>query len=160
MRRLLCVLLFTSIGVSVAHAADTYTSGHGALQVFDEQGWQLTPEWVKAWISIMALSFLLGVVFVKNHIAARWVVGGFVAGVLFNQIGFPYLGLAPISGLIALTHLLFWAPGLYQLVREQAFLGPLSAYSVWTAWMTLVILFSFVFDLRDATIYLHHVLLQ
>ncbi len=164
MRFLLSFMLLAVPLLGVTHAAETlnatYSSGHGALQVFDEQGWQLTPQWVKVWIGIMAISFMVGIVFVKNHAPARWVIGGFIAGILFNQFGFAYLGLQPISGLIALTHLLFWTPGLYQVLREKAFLGKVSAYTIWAGWIALVIIFSFIFDIRDAAIYLQHSLLQ
>ncbi len=107
----------------------------------------------------MAISFILGLVFVKNHKPARWVVGGFAATIVVVQFGFSAFGLTPLSGLIALMHLILWCPGLYLLVKERAFRVSLNAYSVWAGWMIAVILFSFFFDIRDAAIYLHHVFL-
>ena len=159
------IRLFIALGALIlattvfAQSADTYTSGHGALQVFDEQGWQSAPQWVQAWIGIMAMSFLAGILFVKNHVPARWVVGGFVAGILFSVFGFPALNLVELSGLIALVHIIFWSPGLYKVLQEKAFTGPMSAYSIWTGWISAVIGFSFIFDIRDAAIYLKHILI-
>ena len=159
--KLLCLTILLSLcGVSVAQEGELYTPGHGALQVFDEQGWQATPQWVQVWIGIMAMSFLAGILFLKNHIPARWLIGGFVAGILFSKIAFSVFDLLPLSGLVALVHIVFWSPGLYKLVKEHAFLGPLSAYSVWAGWITFVVLFSFFFDMRDAAIYLNHMLLS
>ena len=153
-------ILLSVLSVSVAQEPALYTPGHGALQVFDEQGWQATPQWVQVWIGIMAMSFLAGVLFVKNHPPARWLFGGFIAGIVFSQIAFPMFNLLPLSGLVALVHIVFWSPGLYKLIRERAFLGPLNAYSIWAGWIVLVVLFSFFFDFRDAAIYLNHMLLS
>jgi hypothetical protein len=108
----------------------------------------------------MAMSVIAGILFLTNHTPARWLIGGFVAGILFSQIAFPMFDLLPLSGLIALVHVVFWSPGLYKLIKERAFLGPLSAYSVWAGWIILVVLFSFIFDIRDAAIYLNHMLLS
>ena len=159
MIRIAMVIFLATLGTaSFAQGSDAYVSGHGALEIFDEQGWLAAPEWVRVWIGIMALSFLAGLFFLKNHIPARWVVGGFIAGFLFSTIGFPALNLVALSGLIALVHLIFWSPGLVKLIQEHAFTGPFNAYAVWSGWITAVILFSFVFDVRDAAIYVMHVL--
>jgi hypothetical protein len=67
-------------------------------------------------------------------------------------------GLQPISGYIATIHIIFWSPALYQLLTKRPFFGARSAFSVWSGVITFVILFSFVFDIRDAFIYLTHIL--
>lgn len=91
--------------------------------------------------------------------AGWWVVvGGFLATILIAGFLVPALGLQPLSGLFALVHLICWTPGLILLLRERAFLKGLSLYGVWAGVITAVILISFVFDVRDAGIYLAHML--
>ena len=63
----------------------------------------------------------------------------------------------PLSGLIALLHVVFWSPALYLLLTRRPFMKERSAYAVWSALATLVILFSFVFDVPGAAIYLDHI---
>ena len=144
---------------SNAWGAD-YAKGHGALEIFDSEGIKLAPSWVKIWIAFMALSFFSGLFFVKNHVIARWVVGGFLVGFLLTSIA-PSLNIVVLSGFIGLVHIVCWSPGLFQLLRSRPFLtGELThtAFSIWSGVITFVILFSFIFDIRDAAIYLKHIL--
>lgn len=143
--------------ISVASAAD-YGHGHGALQIFDAKGFEQTPLWVRIWVVFMMLSFVSGLLFVKNHTIARWVVGGMFAGMLVGTLSGSFFGITMLSGYIALIHLVFWSPALYQLLSKRPFLGSRSAFSIWSGVMTAVILFSFVFDIRDAYIYLQHII--
>jgi len=53
-------------------------------------------------------------------------------------------------------HVIFWTPGLVMLLRKRTFLKEKSLYGVWTGLMTGVIVFSFIFDIRDSVIYLDH----
>ena len=133
--------------------------GHGALQVFDELGWQNTPRWVQVWIAIMGASFVSSVFFIRHHPPARWVLGCFLTGLMASWSVTTLFGWQPLSGLIAALHLIFWTPALLRLMQERAIRDAVTAYSIWATWMTAVILFSFVFDLRDAWIYLNHQLL-
>lgn len=148
-------LFFTS----TAWSAD-YVKGHAALEIFDSEGMSLAPTWVKYWIGFMALSFISGIFFVKNHVIARWVVGGFFFGFVLTSLA-PLLNIVVLSGFIALIHIVCWSPGLFKLLKARPFLSGdqnRSAFSIWTGIITLVILFSFVFDIRDAAIYLKHLL--
>lgn len=149
---LLCLILTTS-----AYAAD-YEKGHQALQIFDNEGIAATPQWVMIWVMFLAASFAAGLFFVLRQPIARWVVGCFIAGIAFLSIA-PMLGIVQLSGFIALMHLIFWSPALYQLLTKRPFLAaPQTPFSIWSAVITAVILFSFVFDIRDAVIYLNHIL--
>jgi len=152
---LLTITALISLQLSgLAFAQQDVAHGHGALEIFDAAGQANTPQWVMIWIYFMAASFAAGLFFVKNHSIARWVVGGFVLGIVCMTILGKVLGLPPISGYIATIHILFWSPGLYQLLTKRPFLGEQSAFSIWSGIITFVILFSFVFDIRDAFIYL------
>ncbi|MBL4672333.1 MAG: hypothetical protein JKX81_08720 [Arenicella sp.] len=130
--------------------------GHQAMQIFDKQGFDNSPQWVQFWLACMMVSFLAGLFFVKNHVIARWVIGGFFAGMTFGAIASSVFGVPNYSGFIALIHLIFWTPALYQLLAKRPFLGQRSAFTIWSGVITAVICFSFIFDIRDAFIYLTH----
>ena len=128
--------------------------------MFDGAGMAATPLWVQVWIAIMLASFSAGLLFVWKQPIARWAVGGFIApfvvgGPIYGALGWPFL-----SGAIALNHLIFWSPALFLLLTRRPFLstGHSTAFRIWSGLITLVIIFSFIFDVRDAVIYLGHVL--
>ena len=146
--------------VAAAQTVTEYESGPGALQVFDNDGMASAPLWVQIWIVIMLASFAAGLLFVWKQPIARWAVGGFiapfiVAGPIYGALGWPFL-----SGAIALNHLIFWSPALFLLLTQRPFLNgnKSGAFRIWSAVITFVIIFSFIFDIRDAVIYLGHVL--
>ncbi len=136
--------------------AQTYEHGHGALQVFDAEGQANAPQWVRTWILIMATTFALGLIFVWWRVEARWAVGGMIVMLISFVVINRYTDIPFLSGLIALHHLILWSPALYLLLTRRPFLKERSAYAVWSAAMTVVILFSFIFDIRDAAIYLDY----
>ncbi len=142
--------------IANANAVD-YPKGHQALEVFDAQGMEATPQWVMFWIIFMVANFAAGLFFIRRHPIARWVVGSFIAGMLALSIS-EVLGIVQLSGFIALLHLVFWSPALYQLLTKRPFLTKKrTVFSIWSAVITLVILLSFVFDIRDSIIYLNHI---
>lgn len=149
---------FGLAGTASAQAATGYESGHTALQVWNAEGQANAPQWVQIWLMIMLASFALGLLFVWKRVEARWVVGGFITSLLVSGFVIPALGLVSLSGLIALMHLIFWSPALYLLLKNRPFLQGRSFYALWTGLITAVILFSFIFDIRDAAIYLDHIL--
>lgn len=156
---ILAAIAMLCLGTAVNVFAQTELAhGNGALELFDSEGQANSPRWVMMWIMFMAATFFVGVFFVKNHPIARWVVGGFVAGIVCLVVLERGFGFPPISGYIATIHLIFWSPGLYQLLSKRPFLEEPSAFSIWSGVMTLVILFSFVFDIRDSFIYLRHII--
>lgn len=142
-----------------AMAQETVAAGNGALELWNEQGIANSPMWVQYWLIIMIGSFALGLLFVWKRIEARWVVGGLIVGMLFSKFVLEnMMGLMPLSGLVAMVHLIFWTPGLYLLIKNRPFVKEKSFYAFWSGWMVLVILFSFIFDLRDTVIYLDYML--
>ena len=153
-------IALSSIWVAGAQDVSGYESGPGALQVFDGDGMAATPLWVQVWIAIMLASFAAGLLFVWKQPIARWAVGGFIApfvvgGPIYGALGWPFL-----SGAIALNHLIFWSPALFLLLTRRPFLSAnhSTAFRIWSGVITFVIVFSFIFDVRDAVIYLGHVL--
>ena len=157
------LLSFLLIGVATspsafAEVSANFESGHTALQVFDQTGISSMPLWLKVWIGIMMITFASGLLFVWKHPIARWAVGGFlmpflVMGEIINALGWPFL-----SGSIALAHLIFWTPALLLLLWKRPFLDTNQGipFRIWSTAMTGVILFSFIFDIRDSVIYVTH----
>lgn len=139
--------------------AKTYAAGNGALELWGAQGIANSPTWVQYWLVIMISSFVFGLLFVWQYVEARWVVGGLIVGLVFSKFILEnMMGLLPLSGLVALVHLIFWTPGLYLLLKNRPFAKEKSLYAFWSGWMVLVIIFSFLFDVRDAVIYLDYIL--
>ena len=151
---------FIALILSGTAGAEEYAKGHGALQVFDDEGIANSPPWVQAWIFyVMLPTFALGLIFVWWRPIARFAVGGFLCSMLLGGPIFQALGLPYLSGAIAIAHIVFWSPALMLLLIWRPFLDGAEAlgYRLWSALMTFVILFSFVFDIRDAAIYIDHV---
>ncbi len=144
--------------LAAAVAVQDYEAGHGALQLFNAEGQQATPTWVQYWLQFMLLSFALGLIFVWKRSLARWVVGGFVATIILATVATGPLGLAPLGGLFALIHLITWSPGYVCLWKVRPWSSEKNWYGRWSALITAVITFSFIFDIRDAAIYLDYML--
>lgn len=157
LRRASLIVLIALCSVQTA-SAEPYQSGHQALQVWDAAAQANLPTPIKAWLITMAISMLAGLVFVWRRVEARWVVGGFLLGLITTRLLIPQLEIVKLSGLVSLVHLLFWSPGLVLLGIRQPFRDEKSLYAAWSALVTLVILISFYFDIPDAIVYLRHVL--
>ncbi len=99
--------------------AATYEPGHRALQIWNDTAMNNAPQWLQIWLFVLVGSFALGILFVWHHVAARWLVGGFILMALFVLFAMPALGLVPLSGLIALLHIVFWLPGLLKMLKER-----------------------------------------
>ncbi|WP_108811322.1 hypothetical protein [Sphingorhabdus sp. Alg231-15] len=156
--RLWLLLGLSLVFGTAAQAAADYQPGHTALEVWNAEGQANAPQWVQVWLMIMLASFALGLLFVWKRVEARWVVGGFITAILISRFGIPAMGIVKLSGLVALVHLIFWSPALFLLLKNRPFLTERSFYALWTGLITAVILFSFIFDIRDAVIYLDHIL--
>lgn len=151
-------LFLFSFFLATTAQAQEYPKGHGALEIFDAEGMEAAPQWVMTWIMFMAASFAAGLLFVWKHPVARWVVGCFVAGIVALTISAQF-GVRQLSGFIALMHIVFWSPALYQLLTKRPFIAEkITPFSIWSGLITAVILFSFIFDFRDAAIYLNHLI--
>lgn len=136
----------------------SFDSGHGALQRFDAAGIAATPLWVQIWLTFLAITFLSSLFFIRKHAIARWAIGGILLSVpltpiIARSLGFPFLG-----GAIAIGHIVFWSPALVLLLIKRPFLDETNSlpYRIWSAAMTFVIAFSFIFDIRDSIIYIGH----
>jgi hypothetical protein len=138
--------------------ADDYTSGHGALGVWDAEAQANMPQWIKVWLLFMISVFAAGLIFVWKHMEARWLVGGVIGALVFSKVGIPALGWIALSGLVATIHLIFWSPALFFMLKNRPFMQGWSFYNAWSGLATACILFSFIFDIRDSAIYITHLL--
>ena len=153
----LLIIGFVGLGLVDTALAQDYQSGHGALQVWDAEARANVPLWVRIWLRIMQLAFVIGLIFVWRQVEARWAVGGFLGVFATAVLSQMLTDLVPLSGFIALLHVIFWSPTLYLLLTRRPFMKERSAYAVWSALITFVILFSFIFDIPGAAVYLDHV---
>jgi len=151
----------TILGIVLLYAipaSAVYEHGHMALQIWDEEGQANAPAWVQAWLMVMRVSMLSGLLFVWRHVEARWVTAGVALGFFATQVAIPMLPIVKLSGLVALVHVIAWSPGLFFMLKNRPFLKGLSIYAVWSGLITLIIVFSFIFDVRDSVIYTHHLI--
>ena len=139
-------------------ASQPYQSGHQPLELWDEAGRASAPQWVMMWLNVLMAVFALGLLFVWRRVEARWAVGGFIAMIPAMLLLTNVLEVPPLSGLFSLLHIVFWSPALYLLLTRRPFLRERSLYALWSVAITAVILFSFVFDIPDALIYLDHIM--
>lgn len=156
----LTILAVSLVGLVPEAYARDYQSGHQALEVFDAAAMEAMPGWMTVWIASSTLCFAAGLGFVWRHRVARWVVGGWAAAlsVLVVSSGFDS-DLFRLAGFNALAHVVFWTPALCQLLSHRPFLAKEpSPFSIWSAVITAIMLFSYVFDIPYALTYLGHVL--
>jgi hypothetical protein len=156
-RFLVGLLLCCVVSIEPA-LAQPYESGHQPLQLWDNAARSSMPLRVTIWLGIMMTTFALGLLFVRRHTEARWVVGGFICMIFVTVATGRVLGLEPLSGLFSLVHIICWSPALYVLLTRQPFLQDRSLYALWSGAITAAIIFSFIFDIPDAAIYLDHML--
>ena len=152
------ILCFGALLLNVPAMAQSLTHGNGSLEVFDAQGYDNSPLWVRIWIFILIATLASSMFFIKNHSEARWVAAGAVAGFVAVFIVTGVLGVQPISAYLALVHLIFWTPALIILLKRRLFLKDTTLYARWTGWVSFVILFSFIFDIRDVGVFGFHLL--
>lgn len=142
---------------ALAQPADQiYVSGHQPLEIWDNDARKSMPTWVSVWLAILISTFLLSIVFVRRHVEARWALGGFIGMMILSVLSGRLFGLIPLSGLFSVIHLIAWGPVLYVLLTRRPFLKDRSLYAIWSGALTAFIIFSFVFDIPDAAIYLDH----
>ena len=137
-----------------------YQQGHYPLQIFEIER---SPRNLKIWIFASIAWIVCGLFFAWQHSIARWVVGCWATGVVsLVATNFIFKSvLLRLSGFLALTHVIFWSPGLYMLLTERPFLASnVTPYSIWSGGVTAIFLFSYIFDIPYSFVYLKHVFFQ
>lgn len=122
--------------------------------VWNEESRSELALWAQYWIGFMFFMAATGLIFVKNHVEARWAVGAFVASHLASGGEILVLGQDQfVVGMIAINHCLFWTPAAVYLARSLKKNGLSTPFGVWRVGMLGVFTFSLIFDYRDAIIY-------
>ena len=136
-----------------------YSVGHGALDIFNQEGFLATPRWVQIWILILIGTFIVGFYFAWKHSIARWTVGGFIFSMTMGHTVFGFFNLPFLGGSIAIMHLVCWSPALLILLIKRPYFNrnERMSFRAWSGLMTSVLIFSFVFDIKDAVIYISHI---
>ena len=108
---------------------------------------------VKVWLGLMMLTNIAALGFVKNHVAARWVFGGFLISHVLVMVMWAQ-GVQVLAGQVSLFHIIFWMPGAIMLLHRRDEIRYPSAYSIW-ATLSLIFFFgSMLVDVRDAFVFL------
>ena len=112
------------------------------------------PVWAQYWVNFMFFMTATGLLFVKNHVEARWAVGAFVASHLASGAEMLLCGADKfVVGMIAINHCIFWTPAAVYLARSLKRNELATPFGVWLVGMMGVFVFSLIFDYRDAFIY-------
>ena len=157
--KLITLLILSAFFPSLGFAAESqYVAGHGALNVFNGEGFLSTPTWVQGWLVLLLGTFIVGFYFSWKHSLARWAAVGFVLSMTMGHTVFELLNLPFLGGSIAIMHIACWSPALLVLLLKRPFLNAneKSSFRIWSGLMVSVLVFSFVFDIRDAIIYINH----
>jgi len=127
-----------------------------ALEKWDMQTRLELPIYLKVWLASMLITHLLSILFIKQHVAARWVLGCFIAshavvfGIEYSASNLLY------GGMVSLSHVIFWIPALAALYRYRHEAKASSGYQIWVGAILFFYSISLIFDLRDASIWVLH----
>lgn len=149
-----------SVTVFAVLSATTLTPDAVALAAMDE--WNAAaraalPIQIKLWLGAMMLTNVAAIAFLKNHIAARWVFGGFVISHVLVMVMWAS-GQTVFAGQVSLFHILFWTPGAIVLLRRRQEIDHVSAYAVWAALSLIFYFGSMIVDVRDAFSFVQNML--
>jgi len=143
------------LGAAILSAPDAYALS--ATEEWDAAARAALPLHIKVWLGAMMLTNVAAIGFLKNHVAARWVFGGFVVSHGLVMVMWA-MGQTVLAGQVSLFHILFWTPGAIMLLRRRSEIQYPSAYAIW-ATLSLIFYFgSMVVDVRDATFFIQHAL--
>ena len=113
------------------------------------------PEPVRIWMRVLAISFIVSVVFIRSQSGARWILAAFlinVTGLITGKVMFPDLSRTLMGTSI---HIIFWPIALWAVWRPAARPSmnlPEGVfdrfYVAWILWISILISISLVLDAR------------
>jgi hypothetical protein len=124
------------------------------LRLWDNKARLSLPPGLLAWLAVLVTTFLCSAIFAGQHRAARWALGGFVVSHLIVLALSLAKSFTLRIGIVSLTHVTCWTPGLVLAVVEVLNGGANGFYEFWLYAIIVVTSISFLFDLRDAGGYL------
>ena len=117
------------------------------------------PMWLQAWLNVLGVVQLAGLLFVVGRVDGRWrvrlepiaVLASLVAaaalmGWLYGQVGYVRL--------LGLAHLVCWTPVYWWFVRRRGVVGTGSLFGKWINAYLAIVGISLVIDLVDVMRYL------
>jgi len=134
-----------------------YSVGYGPLQIFNKDAYSLAPIWLLGWLTLLLSTFVIGVFFALKQVIARWVVVVFIVSMTSGRLIFDFLNLPFLGGSIAIMHIIFWSPLLILLSRCYFDKNKPMSFRVWVTCLSILIITSLFFDIRDALIYIEHI---
>ena len=115
----------------------------------------LFPAVVRGWIAWLVVVGVSSVFFAWRHAGARWVLGAYVCNhAVAIGSGQIFGAEALTNGLVSVTHVVFWTPAVFMLIRGLGSLDRASVYGVWHIVAMLTMAISLFFDYRDTFIFL------
>ena len=105
-----------------------------------------------AWLALLVCTCLASVFFVRDHIPARFVLGGFIVSHLI-VFTLPAITRKPLRiGMVGWLHIICWGPGWFLVLVEST--GSTAApqqdyYFLWGNTWWVLCWFSFCFDLHN-----------
>jgi len=142
----------------ISPALSVVSMSLAALDEWNTVARDALPSQVKVWLGLMMLNNLAGLAFVYRHVAARWVFAGFVISHLIVMLGYWGRDLPVLAGQVSLFHVICWTPGIIALIRWREEIKWVSPYAIWASLVFVFYVGSMFIDLRDASIYLMHVI--
>ena len=142
-------------GAAILSAPDAYALS--ATEEWDAAARAALPVHIKVWLGAMMLTNIAAIGFLKNHVAARWVFGGFVVSHGLVMVMWA-MGQTVLAGQVSLFHIIFWTPGAIMLLRRRSEIQYPSAYAIWATLSLIFYFVSLVVDVRDAVLFIQHVL--
>ena len=108
-----------------------------------------TSKLVQIWMCWMGFIFFVSVVFLKNHIAARYTLAVNLLSIPAAIVIFHYSRNVHLLGIV---HLILWGPLAFYLFKSEIKTNQFNVknpYYIWVSLLTLTIIISLVFDIRD-----------
>ena len=127
-----------------------------ALWAWDNNARLSLPKRLLLWLALLVSTCLSSVFFLRDHIPARLLLGGFVASHVL-VFCLPSLRLFVMRrGFVSLMHLLCWSPGWIAVIADVEGRRSGAPYQIWSYLLMVVVFLSFLFDFRDAATYLYY----
>ncbi|MEO1407109.1 MAG: hypothetical protein AAFV54_11540 [Pseudomonadota bacterium] len=155
-RTLFCIALLASVP-AIWLSPEAFALS--ALEEWNTAARIALPAHIKVWLGAMMLTNIAAIGFLKRRAAARWVFAGFVLSHgLVVVMG--ALGQTVLAGQVSLFHVIFWTPGAMMLIKHRKDIQYPSAYAIWVTLSLIFYFGSMLVDVRDAAIFLQHLLAE
>lgn len=118
------------------------------LQFFQTLFSQSTP--IVLWVSLLVIGNMSSVLFVKDKIEARWILGLFIGNAFFMGLLHFYFGYVKILGL---SHVLVWTPLIVYLWKRRENFEDGSFYKKWIYFIMIINSLSLILDYADVVRY-------